>query len=113
LKSEAKGSGSDEVRVSSDDLRATTKQKAEDSGKEKAPSPVPKEDSGVWLVSETVQVPGVLLDIPCAMFRSKEQAQAYLKEQGEQFQLRRIEGDWNRGSDELRVETQRKEKEKA
>ena len=65
---------------------------------------MPEEDGGVWLVTETVQLPGVLLDIPCGMFRSKEQAQAYLREQGERFQLRRIEGDWNQGSDELRVQ---------
>jgi len=75
-------------------------------------SPAPEEDGGVWLVSETVQVPGVLLDVPCGMFRSQEQAQAYLREQGERFQLRRIEGDWNRGSGELRVEKQSKGKEK-
>jgi len=65
---------------------------------------MPEEDGGIWLVSETVQLPGVLLNIPCGMFRSQEQAQAYLREQGERFQLRRIEGDWNRGSDELRVQ---------
>ena len=79
-------------------------------------SPVLEEDGWVWLVTELVQVPGVLLDIPCGMFRSQEQAQACLREQGERFQLRRIEGDWNqkaKDSDKLRVETQNKGKEKA
>ena len=92
-----KGRDSDELRVPSCELKSEAK------GKGTAPGPAPEEDGGVWLVTETVQVPGVLLDIPCGMFRSKEQAQAYLREQGERFQLRRIEGDWNQGSDELRV----------
>ena len=89
-----KGKDSDEGRVTRGELKP---KKAKD-------SPMPEEDGGIWLVSETVQLPGVLLNIPCGMFRSQEQAQAYLREQGERFQLRRIEGDWNRGSDELRVQ---------
>ena len=91
----------DKMKVmASDELKAKTKQKTENNSKEKAPGPAEEEDGGIWLVTEPVQVPGVLLDIPCGMFRSKEQAQAYLREHGERFQLRRIEGDWNRGSDE-------------
>ena len=89
-----KGKDRDEGRVTSDEVKS---KKAKD-------SPVLEEDGGVWLVTEPVQLPGMLLEIPCGMFQSREQAQAYLREHGERFQLRRIEGDWNRGSGELRVQ---------